>query len=165
MKQESFSDMEYRHRKKKTKRDEFLEIIDEIIPWDEWVALIVSHYPKGKCGCPHMETELMLRMYLLQCWFNLSAEGVEDAIYDSYAMRKFKGINFFERDVPDTATLLKFRHLLEEHDLEKLFFDATNRCLKSAGRMMRSGTIMDATLISAPSSIKSAKKSRNPEMR
>ena len=109
MKQESFSDMEYRCRKRKTKREEFLEIMEEIIPWDEWVSLIVPHYPTGKRGRPPIEIETMLRMYLLQCWFNLSDEGVEDAIYDSYAMRKFMGINFFDRDVPDATTLLHFR--------------------------------------------------------
>ena len=97
MKQESFSDMEYRCRKEKTKREEFLEIMDEIIPWEEWVLQIVPHYPRGKRGRPPIEIETMLRMYLLQCWFNLSDEGVEDAIYDSYAMRKFMGINFLSR--------------------------------------------------------------------
>ncbi len=115
MKQESFSDMEYRSRKKKTKREEFLET--------------------------------MLRMYLLQCWFSLSDEGVEDAIYDSYAMRKFMGINFFEQDVPDATTLPHFRHLLEEKGVGKLFFDTINRCLERAGRMMRGVSIVDATLI------------------
>ena len=142
MKQESFSDMEYACRKKKTKREEFLEIMDEIIPWDEWVSLIVPHYPTGKRGRPPIGIETMLRMYLLQCWFSLSDEGVEDAIYDSYAMRKFMGINFFEQDVPD----------------------AINRCLEKAGRMMRGGSIVDATLISAPSSTKNAEKKRDPEM-
>jgi len=106
----------------------------------------------------------MLRMYLLQCWFTLLDEGVEDAIYDSYAMRKFMGIKFLEMDVPDATTLLKFRHLLEEQGLEKLFFDAINRCLERAGRMMRVGSIVDATLISAPSSTKNAEKKRDPEM-
>ena len=106
MKQESFSDMEYRNRKKKTKREEFLEIMDEIIPWDEWVGIIRPYYPAGKRGHPPIEIEIMLRMYLLQCWFNLSDEGVEDAIYDSYVMRKFMGINFFEQDVPDATTLI-----------------------------------------------------------
>ena len=91
MKQESFSDMEYRCRKKKTKREEFLEIMDEIIPWDEWVSLIVPHYPRGKRGRPPIGIETMLRMYLLQCWFNLSDEGVEDAIYDSYAISRHAG--------------------------------------------------------------------------
>ena len=89
-----FQRLEYRCRKKKTKREEFLEIMDEIIPWDEWVSLIVPHYPSGKHGRPPIEIATMLRMYLLQCWFSLSDEGVEDAIYDSYAMRKFMGINF-----------------------------------------------------------------------
>ena len=164
MKQESFSDMEYGCRKKKTKREEFLEIMDEIIPWDEWVGIIRPYYPAGKRGRPPIEIELMLRMYLLQCWFNLSDEGVEDAIYDSYAMRKFMGINFLEQDVPDATTLLHFRHLLEEHGIGKLFFDAINRCLERAGRMMRGGTIVDATLISAPSSTKNREKKRDPEM-
>ncbi len=164
MKQESFSDMEYRSRKKKTKREEFLEIMDEIIPWEEWVSLVVPHYPTGKRGRPPIEIETMLRMYLLQCWFSLSDEGVEDAIYDSYAMRKFMGINFFEQDVPDATTLLHFRHLLEEKGIGKLFFDAINRCLEGAGRMMRGGSIVDATLISAPSSTKNAEKKRDPEM-
>ena len=106
----------------------------------------------------------MLRMYLLQCWFNLSDEGVEDAIYNSYAMRKFMGINFLEQDVPDATTLLHFRHLLEGKGIGKLFFGAINRCLERAGRMMRGGTIVDATLISAPSSTKNAEKKRDPEM-
>ena len=131
MKQVSFSDFEYSGQKKKTKREEFLEIMDEIIPWDEWVALIEPYYPAGKRGRPPKGIEKMLRMYLLQCWFNLSDEGVEDAIYDSYAMRKFIGINFLEEDAPDATTLLKFRHLLEENDLNKAFFDAINRVISS----------------------------------
>ena len=88
MKQQTFSDFEYSTRKRKTKREEFLEIMDEIIPWDEWVGIITPFYPNGKRGRPPKGIELMLRMYLLQIWFNLSDEGTEDAIYDSYAMRK-----------------------------------------------------------------------------
>ena len=164
MVQQSLSDMEYSQRKRVTRREEFLDIMDEIIPWEEWVSLIVPHYPSGKRGRPPVGMESMLRMYLLQCWFNLSDEGVEDAIYDSDAMRKFMGINFLERDVPDATTLLKFRHLLERHGLGNLFFDAINRCLEKAGRMMRGGSIVDATLISAPSSTKNANKARDPEM-
>ena len=126
--------------------------------------LIVPHYPSRKRGRPPVEIETMLQMYLLQCWFNLSDEGVEDVIYDSYAMRKFMGINLFEQDVPDATTLLHFRHLLEDKGIGKLFFDAINRCLERAGRMMRGGTIVDATLIGAPSSTKNAEKKRDPEM-
>ena len=97
MKQQTFSDLEYSKRKRKTKREEFLEIMDEIIPWDEWVGIIKPYYPSGKRGRPPKEIEVMLRMYLLQCWFNLSDEGIEEAIYDSYAMRSFVGIKFLTR--------------------------------------------------------------------
>ncbi len=164
MKQETFTDIEYNCRKKKTKREEFLEIMDEIIPWDEWVGIIEPHYPKGKRGRPPMGIEKMLRMYLLQIWFNLSDPATEDAIYDSYAMRKFTGIDFMTESVPDETTLCKFRHLLEEHGLNKLFFEAINRVMVATGHMMRGGTIVDATIINAPSSTKNAENARDPEM-
>ncbi len=164
MNQETFTDIEYSYRKKKTKREEFLEIMDEIIPWDEWVDIIRPYYPEGKRGRPPMGIEKMLRMYLLQIWFNLSDPGTEDAIYDSYAMRKFVGIDFMKESVPDETTLLNFRHLLEEHDLNKLFFDAIKRVMDATGHMMKGGTIVDATIIDAPSSTKNAEKARDPEM-
>ena len=164
MKQETFTDIEYSFRKKKTKREEFLEIMDEIIPWDEWVGVIDPYYPKGKRGRPPMGIEKMLRMYLLQIWFNLSDPATEDAIYDSYAMRKFTGIDFVKESVPDETTLCKFRHLLEEHGLNKLFFDAITRVMVQTGHMMKGGTIVDATIIDAPSSTKNADKARDPEM-
>jgi len=164
MKRPTLSDIEYGRRKRTTKRDEFLSIMNDSIPWDEWVAYIVPYYPKGERGRPPMGIEKMLRMYLLQCWFNLSDEGLEDAIYDSHAMRTFMGINFFEEQVPDATTLLKFRHLLEQHNIGKVFFDAINRALAECGHMMRGGSIVDATLINAPSSTKNEKKERDPEM-
>ena len=164
MKQQTISDYEYSNRKRKTRREEFLEIMDEIIPWDEWVSLIVPYYPSGKRGRPPKGIEKMLRMYLLQVWFNLSDEGTEDAIYDSYAMRKFVGINFIEEDAPDATTLLKFRRLLERHDLNKVFFDAINRVMVESGHMLKGGTIVDATIINASASTKNAQKQRDPEM-
>ena len=164
MKQQTISDLEYSARKRKTRREEFLEIMEEIIPWDEWVAFIAPYYPSGKRGRPPKGIEKMLRMYLLQCWFNLSDEGVEDAIYDSYAMRKFVGIDFFEEDAPDATTLLKLRRLLEKNNLNKAFFEAINRVMEKSGHIMRGGTIVDATIISAPSSTKNAEKQRDPEM-
>ena len=136
MKRPSLSDIEYSMRKRKTKREEFLRIMDEIIPWGEWVAHIVPYYPDGKRGRPPKGIEKMLRMYLLQCWFNLSDEGLEDAIYDSYSMRCFMGLNFFQRQVPDATTLLKFRHLLEEHHLGKKIFEAINGLLEANGCMI-----------------------------
>jgi len=164
MRQQTLSDMEYGYRKKKTKREEFLDLMDEIIPWDEWVGVKRPYYPEGKRGRPPIELELMLRMYLLQCWFNLSDSGTEDGIYDSYAMRKFVGIDFISSSVPDETTLCNFRHLLEEHGLNKVFFEAINRVMEESGHMMRSGTIVDATIIDTPSSTKNAEKKRDPEM-
>lgn len=164
MSQMTFSDLEYSMRKRKTKREEFLDIMNEIIPWDEWVEFVRPYYPSGKRGRPTMGIEKMLRMYLLQVWFNLSDEGVEDAIYDSYAFRKFMGVDFMEEQVPDATTLLKFRHLLEENHLGEEFFKAINRVMEATGHIMHGGTIVDATIISAPSSTKNAEKKRDPEM-
>ena len=111
-----------------------------------------------------MGIEKMLRMYLLQIWFNLSDPATEDAIYDSYAMRKFTEIDFMTEAVPDETTLCKFRHLLEKNELNKLFFDAINRVMVQTGHMMKGGTIVDATIINAPNSTKNAQKARDPEM-
>lgn len=164
MSQMTFSDYEYSLRKRKTKREEFLDIMNEIIPWEEWVEFVRPYYPNGKRGRPTKGIEKMLRMYLLQIWFNLSDEGVEDAIYDSYAFRKFMNIDFMEEQVPDATTLLKFRHLLEENHLGEEFFKAINRVMEATGHIMHGGTIVDATIISAPSSTKNAEKKRDPEM-
>ena len=164
MKQQTFSDIEYSNRKKTTKKEEFLNSMDQIIPWSYWIDLIRSHYPSGKRGRPPRGIETMLRMYLLQNWFNLSDVGVEDAIYDSYAMRNFMHIDFLTEQVPDSTTLLKFRHLLEEHKIgEQIFSDVTSR-LEKAGLMMHGGTIVDATIVAAPSSTKNKTGKRDEEM-
>lgn len=164
MMQMTFSDYEYSLRKRKTKREEFLDIMNEIIPWEEWIEFVRPYYPNGRRGRPTKGIEKMLRMYLLQIWFNLSDEGVEDAIYDSYAFRKFMNIDFMEEQVPDATTLLKFRHLLEENHLGEEFFKAINRVMEATGHIMHGGTIVDAAIISAPSSIKNVEKKRDPEM-
>ena len=164
MKQQTFSDIEYSHRRKKTKREEFLEAMDQIIPWQHWIDLIKEHYPSGKRGRPPRGIETMLRMYLMQNWFNLSDAAIEDAIYDSYAMRNFMHIDFFTEQVPDSTTLLKFRHLLEKHKIgEQIFADVTAR-LENAGLIMHGGTIVDATIIAAPSSTKNKEGKRDEEM-
>lgn len=162
--QMAFTDFEYMSRKRTTRREEFLKMMESIIPWKEWVAQIEPHYPSGKRGRPPRGIEIMLRMYLLQIWFNLSDEMVEDSIYDSYAMRSFLGIDFGDAQSPDATTLLKFRHLLEKHDLPKKLFDELSSRLESHGCMMRGGTIVDATIIRAASSTKNAKGERDPEM-
>lgn len=164
MKQQTFSDIEYAGRKRQTKRERFLDEMNEIIPWEEWVSLIEPFYPKGKRGRPPMGIEKMLRMYLVQCWFNLSDEGVEDAIYDSYAIRKFVGVDFVEEQAPDATTLLHFRHLLEERQLGEAMFKAIRNVLEASGLIMHGGSILDATIIDAPSSTKNAGKVRDAQM-
>ena len=164
MKHQSLSDIEYANRKKKTRREEFLDSMDQIIPWEHWIDLIKVYYPSGKRGRPPRGIETMLRMYLMQNWFNLSDAAIEDAIYDSYAMRNFMHIDFFTEQVPDATTLLKFRHLLEEHKIgEQIFADVKAR-LDKAGLIMHGGTIVDATIIAAPSSTKNKEGKRDEEM-
>ena len=164
MKQQTFADIEYSNRRRTTKKELFLQQMNEIIPWDHWVKIIEPYYPTGKRGRPPVGIETMLRMYLLQIWFNLSDEGVEDEIYDSRAMKDFMGINFLEQQVPDATTLLKFRHLLEKHEIGKQIFDDIATTLDERGLIMHGGTIVDATIISAPSSTKNEKGERDPEM-
>jgi len=164
MGQNTFSDIEYSNRRKKTKREEFLDSMERIIPWKYWVDLIVPHYPSGKRGRPPKDIDTMLRMYLMQSWFTLSDEGIEDAIYDSYAMRSFMHIDFFTEQVPDATTLLHFRHLIEDNGIGKMIFDDVKERLDKAGLIMHGGTIVDATIISAPSSTKNMSGKRDPEM-
>ena len=164
MKQQSLSDIEYANRRRKTKREAFLDSMNEIIPWNQWIEIIRPYYYSNKRGRRPKDIEVMLRMYLMQNWFNLSDEGIEEAIYDSYAMRCFLGINFIDEQVPDATTLLKFRHLLEEHHIgEKIFQDVSDR-LEKAGLIMHGGSIVDATIIAAPSSTKNKDGKRDPEM-
>ena len=164
MKQQTFTDIEYSNRRRKTKREEFLEAMDEIIPWDHWVSLIRPYYPSGKRGRPPKSIETMLRMYLMQNWFNLSDAAIEDAIYDSHAMRNFMHIDFLTEQVPDATTLLHFRHLLEEHKIGEQIFADVNTRLENAGLIMHGGTIVDATIVAAPSSTKNKDGKRDPEM-
>ena len=164
MEQLSFVDAEYENRKRIPKREKFLAQMDAIIPGADWCALIKPYYPKKGNGRPPRELEQVLRMYLLQVWFNLSDEGTEDAIYDSYAMKRFMRMNFTNEDVPDSTTLGNFRHLMEENDLSEKIFADVNERLNRAGLLMHGGTIVDATIISAPSSTKNAEKGRDPEM-
>jgi IS5 family transposase len=139
-------------------------MMDKVIPWDEWISIIKPYYPDGKRGRPTRGIETMLRMYFLQIWFSLSDEMTEESIYDSHAMKKFMGVNFGNEQAPDATTLLKFRHLLERNGLcEKLFQDLNER-LEANGCVMRGGSIVDATIIKAPSSTKNASGKRDPEM-
>ena len=165
--QPSFTDVEYGNRRRVSRREKFLETMSATIPWASWVALIEPHYyadGPGKRGRKPKPVETMLRMYLLQVWFSLSDEGVEDAVYDSYAMRRFLGLDFAVEQVPDATTLLHFRHLLEEHQLGEKLLAAQNEIFEEQGWIMRGGSIVDATIIAAPSSTKNATGERDPEM-
>lgn len=164
-KQQNFTDLEYTNRRRTTKREVFLEKMDAIVPWEAWGKIVEPYYPEGKRGRKPIEIERMLRMTMLQVWFNLSDEGIEDAIYDSYAMKTFMGINFSDGEqTPDATTLCKFRKLLNDHDLQKQFFDQIQDILEKEGKQVTGGTIVDATIIDASNSTKNREKKRDPEM-
>jgi transposase, IS5 family len=162
--QSSFAQMEFEGKKKITRREKFLARMEEVIPWARLLAVIEPHYPKGARGRPPVGVERMLRVYFLQQWYGLADEALEDALYDSQALRGFARIDLAGGNVPDATTLLKFRHLLENHDLCKGLFDAINADLAARGLLLREGTLVDATLIAAPSSTKNEKRARDPEM-
>jgi len=162
--QGSFAEAEYAGKKKQTRRDKFLAEMEQAVPWSRLVARLVPLYPKGERGRPPIPLERMLRVYFVQQWYALSDEGLEDALYDSQALRGFAGITLNRDPVPDATTVLHFRHWLERHDLTKGLFDEVGAMLEERGLLMRQGTIVDATIIAAPSSTKNKQQSRDPEM-
>jgi len=149
---------------KKTRRAQFLEEMNQVVPWSELCRLIESHYPKAGNGRPPVGVERMLRIYFLQHWFNLSDPAVEEALYDSAVMRSFAGIDLGREPVPDETTVCKFRHLLEEHRLGGQILETVNLYLQGRGVRISTGTIVDATIIEAPSSTKNRDQRRDPEM-
>jgi IS5 family transposase len=149
---------------KKTRRAQFLEEMEQVVPWAKLAALIEPHYPKAGNGRPPVGVERMLRIYFLQQWFNLSDPAVEEALYDSMVMRQFVGIDLGREPVPDETTVCKFRHLLEEHGLGGEMLETVNLHLQSKGVRITTGTIVDATIIHAPSSTKNRNEQRDPEM-
>ncbi|MQM35982.1 MAG: IS5/IS1182 family transposase [Candidatus Accumulibacter phosphatis] len=164
MKQISFSQAEFQRKKRRTRREVFLDEMERVMPWAEVFAVVEPHYPKGERGRPPVGLERMLRMYFVQQWNGFSDEGVEDAITDSQALQKFVGIDLSREAAPDATTVLQFRHLLEQHGLTKKLFDVVNGTLGAAGLMMREGTIVDATIIAAPPSVKNKANARDPDM-
>jgi IS5 family transposase len=165
MKQQmSFAQSEYAGKKKVTRRERFLGEMERVVPWARLCGVIEPHYPKGERGRPPIGVARMLRIYFLQQWYALADEALEDALYDSQAMRTFAGIDLSADPVPDATTLLKFRHLLEAHDLASRILAEVGALLSERKLLMREGTIVDATIIAAPSSTKNAAKERDPEM-
>ncbi|MEQ2007233.1 MAG: IS5 family transposase [Limisphaerales bacterium] len=160
----SFAQAEFAGKKKITRREKFLARMEEVIPWARLLAVLEPHYPKGERGRPPCGLERMLRVYFLQQWYGLVDEALDDALYDSQALRGFARIDLSAEGVPDATALLNFRHLLETHHLCKGLFTAINADLAARGLLLRGGTLVDATLIAAPSSTKNQKKERDPEM-
>ena len=168
MKQISFAQAEHQNKKKVTRRERFLSQMEALVPWQRLIdALSPSYFPNaaGKRGRPPTGLERMLRIYFLQQWYALADEALEDAIYDSQAMRDFVGIDLAIESVPDATTLLRFRHLLEKPALTQRIFEEINAHLAEKGLFMREGTIVDATIVAAAPSTKNKAKQRDPEMK
>jgi len=164
-KQQTFAGLAWTNKGKVTRREQLLSEMNQIIPWNLLLKLIEPYYPKAGRGRQPLGLEKMLRIYLLQIWFDLSDPQAEDAIYDSESMRRFAGVELSDDVVPDESTILRFRHLLEKHKLTEAMFEQINGVLEQKGLLLRSGTIVDATMIAAPSSTKNSTSSRDPEMR
>ena len=154
----------FERHSRKGKRELFLEQMEQVVPWSSLLALIEPHYPKAGNGRQPVGLAIMLRTYFLQQWFNLSDPGMEDAFYDSLALRRFAGVDLGAAAAPDETTILRFRHLLEKHELCGKILDTVNLYLENKGIRISTGTIVDATIIAAPSSTKNSQKQRDPEM-
>jgi len=165
MRQQSFTADDFEKYRKKTRKEVFLEEMDKIVPWKEMSDAVKPHYPAPKgAGRRPIGIERMLRIQFLQHWFELSDPGVEEALYDSRAMRQFVGIDLGKEPVPDETTILQFRHLMERHNLGDELFRLVNVYLAENGMTINRGTIVDATIISAPTSTKNKTKTRDPDM-
>ena len=165
-KQLGFGDYEQTTARKRTKRERFLAQMEAVVPWKALIDLIEPFYPKtsSKGGRPAYPLATMLRIHLMQQWYDLSDPAMEDALIEVPTMRRFAGIALISDRIPDETTILAFRHLLEKHDLGKQIFEMVKTHLKANGMAMKQGTIIDATLIAAPSSTKNDKGERDPEM-
>jgi IS5 family transposase len=163
--QRSFASVAWNQKGKVTRRERFLAEMDAVIPWGRLIALIEPHYPKAGNGTQPLGLEKMLRIYFMQQWFNLSDPQAEDSMYDSESMRRFAGIELAEDAVPDETTILRFRHILEKNGLTRAIFETINGLLAERRLTLKSGTIVDATIIAAPSSTKNATQMRDPEMK
>lgn len=161
-----FTDYEQTYAKKQTRRQRFLEEMEATLPWEAFLALIqpIYHQPTAKGGRPPFPLEVMLRIHLLQQWFTLSDPLMEEMLIDTPCFRRFAGIDMIEDRIPDETTILNFRHLLEEHRIAEQILEGVNQMLSEKGVMLREGTILDATIIAAPSSTKNKRKERDQEM-
>ena len=163
MDQVTFSELEYENKKRKTRREKFLERMDELIPWEKLEKKIRRHYPKRGRGRPPYPLSVMLRIHCVQLFYNLSDPAMEDMLYEIESVRRFVGLKL-SGPIPDETTILNFRHLLERHSLGTRLFEAINRHLADHELMLKEGTIVDASIVSAPTSTKNRDKARDPQM-
>lgn len=163
MDQVSFSDVEYDQKKRKTRREVFLGRMDGLIPWSRLERRVRRHYPKSGRGRRPYPLSVMLRIHCVQLFYNLSDPAMEDMLYEVESVRRFVGLKL-TGTLPDETTILNFRHLLEKHQLGRKLFEEINRHLNAQGLALKEGTIIDASIISAPTSTKNKNKSRDPEM-
>jgi IS5 family transposase len=164
MQQTTFASVAWDKKGKITRRERFLAEMDAVIPWSRLLALIEPHYPKAGNGTQPKPMAQMLRIYFMQNWFNLSDPQAEDSLYDIESMRRFAWIELMGHDIPDETTILRFRHLLEQHHLTERIFAEIRSLLEEKRLLLKSGTIVDATIIAAPPSTKNEQKARDPEM-
>lgn len=162
--QTTFASLAWAGKKKQTKREKFLSEMDRVVPWDKLQGLIEPHYPKAGNGRRPMPLERMVRIYFVQQWYGLSDPGMEEALYDIESVRRFAGIELGDVEIADETTILNFRHLLERHQLTEQLLAEVNGYLSEKKLLLREGTIVDATLIAAPSSTKNKDKKRDGEM-
>ena len=165
MRQDSFSNAGFEKYRKKTRKEQFLEEMDSIIPWKELTEVIEPFYPKPKgAGRRPIGIERMLRIHFIQHWFNLSDPAAEEALYDSRSLRQFVGIDLGREPVPDETTICKFRHLMEKHNLGDQLFHLVNQYLRENNLFVSKGTIVDATLVDAPTSTRNKDGQRDPDV-
>lgn len=163
MSQMTFAEAEYTHKKRKTRREVFLDKMDSVLPWVKLEKRLAKYYPQGKTGRPPYPLSVMLRIHCLQLFYNLSDPAMEDALYELESMRRFAGLRLSD-NLPDETTILNFRHFLERYKLGKVIFDTVNEHLASQGLALKEGSIVDASIISAPTSTKNESGQRDPEM-
>jgi hypothetical protein len=165
MKQATFAALAFDGKKKRTRRERFLAEMETVVPWTALLAVIEPHYPKaGRRGRQPMPLATMLRIYFMQQWYALSDPGMEDALYEIESMRRFAGLELGDDALPDETTILKFRHLLEQKKLSSQMMNVINGTLEAKGLLLKGGTMVDATIIHAPSSTKNEAKQRDQEM-
>lgn len=164
MKQQSFAALSYQNKKKQTRREKFLAEMDAVVPWSRLLKRLSPFYPEAATGRKRTGLEVQLRIYFLQQWYALSDPAAEEALYDIESMRRFAGLELDENAIPDETTILNFRHLLEEHELTSVVFEEIKGFLEEKKLLLSAGSILDATIIHAPSSTKNQDKKRDPEM-